>query len=97
MATLTELTAKTIADCIPNDTDEVYVCGGGAHNTFLMERLHINTGKDVNSTTAIGINPDYVEAVTFAWLAYRRINNLPGNSVPSTGARAERVLGAIYQ
>lgn len=97
MATLTELTAQTIADCIPNDTDEVYVCGGGAHNNFLMERLHINTGKSVNSTAAIGIDPDYVEAVTFAWLAYRRINSLPGNSVPSTGARTERVLGAIYQ
>ncbi|MCY4045103.1 MAG: anhydro-N-acetylmuramic acid kinase [Cellvibrionales bacterium] len=96
MASLVELTAQSIANCIDNDIDEIYVCGGGAHNHFLMERIQVNANGSVQSTAAIGIDPDFIEAVTFAWLAYRRINHLAGNSTASTGAKHERILGGLY-
>lgn len=99
-ATLSELTAKTIADDIntyakPNSS--VFICGGGAHNSHLMKRLqHLLDGKSVCTTTALGLHPDWVEASAFAWLAYRTINRQPGNLPSVTGAKHSVVLGAIY-
>ena len=99
-ATLAELTAASIADAIGNSSlavDEIYVCGGGAHNTDLLARLDKRLpGAALNSTAALGIEPDWVEAVTFAWLAHRTLNGLAGNAPAVTGASGERVLGAIY-
>jgi len=99
--TLAEFTARTIADAISNvgiSIEAVYVCGGGAHNTHLMHRLKAHLGKSaVKTTECLGIHPDWVEAATFAWLAHRTLENLPGNSVAVTGAHAQRVLGGIYQ
>jgi anhydro-N-acetylmuramic acid kinase len=100
-ATLTELTARTIADGIRAADSlrptEVLVCGGGRHNDALMERLAADLpGMQVAPTEAHGLDGDWVEAVAFAWLAARRLAALPGNVPAATGARGPRVLGALY-
>ncbi|HEY5702605.1 MAG TPA: anhydro-N-acetylmuramic acid kinase [Gammaproteobacteria bacterium] len=100
-ATLLELTAVSIADAVKHSkftVDELIVCGGGAHNRYLLQRLGTNLpGPEISSTEAFGISPDAVEAVTFAWLAMRRIQHLPGNLPSVTGADSERILGAVYE
>ena len=99
-ATLLELTAHTVADAIeahaPAATD-VLVCGGGVHNSRLMSRLaEWLAPRRVASTATHGIDPDYLEAMAFAWLARQRLLGLPGNLPAVTGARGRRVLGALY-
>ena len=99
-ATLAELTACTIAANIerhcPGAAD-IFACGGGVHNADLMRRLQSHLGKRRLATTeALGIAPDWVEAMAFAWLAQRTLQHLPGNLPEVTGARGLRVLGAIY-
>jgi anhydro-N-acetylmuramic acid kinase len=99
-ATLCELSATTIANCIQdcaNDAREVFVCGGGAHNTELMRRLgeHLPDAV-VSSTTPVGLNPDWVEAVAFAWLARQTVNGETGNLPSVTGASHKVVLGDIH-
>lgn len=99
-ATLAEFTAITIADAITAakfEVQEVYVCGGGAHNEDLIQRLARAIPKARIATTAdLGISPDWVEAATFAWLAFRTLADLPGNAPVVTGAQGYRVLGGIY-
>ena len=96
-ATLLELTAKSIADALANPCDELYVCGGGAHNDQLMSRLQcLSPHIPIQTTQALGIHPDWVEALAFAWLAKQAIENQPGNLPSATGAKGARVLGAIY-
>lgn len=99
-ATLAQLTATSIAGTVANSAltiDEVYVCGGGAHNKDLMNRLTTEIpGAKTTSTQAIGMHPDWVEAAAFAWLASRCLENLSGNAPLVTGASGPRVLGAIY-
>lgn len=99
-ATLCELTARTVADDIAQyapKTEELFVCGGGAHNDELMRRLgHHLPDTTVNSTAAVGLDPDWVEAAAFAWLAMRRINEQPGNLPSVTGASRKTVLGALH-
>lgn len=99
-ATLAELTAMSIARAIGANTpavSELYICGGGAHNTHLMARLgQMMTGVRVDTTAALGVDPDWVEAMTFAWLAQRALAGLAGNAPVVTGAEGERVLGGIY-
>ncbi|HSN17675.1 MAG TPA: anhydro-N-acetylmuramic acid kinase [Gammaproteobacteria bacterium] len=100
MATLAELTARTVAEAAlqnSNGVKRVYVCGGGANNAHLLARLSAQLpGATVESTAAIGIDPAWVEAAGFAWLAYRTVNHLPGNLPAVTGAGKYAVLGAIY-
>ena len=99
-ATLAELTAASIAGALGAcelDITEVYVCGGGAHNTDLLQRLVRRLAPATVTTTAtLGMDPDWVEAVTFAWLAHRTLEGLSGNSPAVTGASGERILGGIY-
>lgn len=99
-ATLLQLTALTIAEAIRRflpQTGEVYVCGGGAHNRELMAALTKNfTGLPVTTTAALGLHPDWVEAVAFAWLAHQTLEGRPGNIPSVTGARREVVLGGVY-
>ena len=97
-ACLLELTVRTIAHaCRAFRADAVFVCGGGAANARLMQRLSQEMAPaTVRSTAALGAPPQAVEAVAFAWLAARRIAGEPGNLVSATGARAARVLGALY-
>nr|WP_314898781.1 anhydro-N-acetylmuramic acid kinase [uncultured Deefgea sp.] len=97
-ATLCELTAWSIAMAIKQQgtPDEVYVCGGGVHNAHLMHRLAAYLPRQVQSTQALGVDPDWVEAFAFAWLAQRCILGLTANLPAVTGARGARVLGAIW-
>ena len=99
--TLCQLTATTVTQHInacAGDTDTVYVCGGGARNRTLMELLEqeLKPSIEVKNTAEIGIEPDWVEAVAFAWLASQTLAGLPGNLPAVTGARHHRILGAIY-
>ena len=100
-ATLLELTAVSIAEAIAAyapGTEELLACGGGIHNTVLMQRLQSLLPRiPVTSTGDHGINPDAVEAVTFAWLARQRLENIPANLPSVTGARKPVVLGAVYE
>ena len=60
-------------------TAEVLVCGGGVHNDYLMQRLHSNLGgSNVLSTAAVGLDPDYIEAIAFAWLAILSLPRVKG-------------------
>ncbi len=97
--TLLELTAFSIADAIKRfcpKIDEAYVCGGGAHNGLLVDRLSALTGCAIEPTDKLGVDVDWVEAVAFAWLAQRCVDGLSGNLPAVTGAQGSRVLGAIY-
>ncbi|MEQ8205358.1 MAG: anhydro-N-acetylmuramic acid kinase [Woeseia sp.] len=99
-ATLCELTARTIADAVNThaaSAKDVLVCGGGVHNQHLMRRLQDNLpNQRVASTTTAGVEPDWIEAAAFAWLAARRLANLPGNIPTVTGARAPAILGGVF-
>ena len=98
-ATLCEYTATTIVGGLKScgDADEVYVCGGGAANGDLMRRLHRRLAPvPLGTTSELGCDPAWVEAAAFAWLAYQRLNQLPGNISSVTGASGPRILGAIY-
>jgi len=100
LATLAELTARTVAEAAlqhSSGVKHVYVCGGGANNVHLLMRLAAQLpGATVESTAVLGIDPAWVEAAGFAWLAYRTINHQPGNLPAVTGAGKYAVLGAIY-
>lgn len=98
--TLSRLTAELIVDAIIKSNvspDRVLVCGGGIHNQFLMENLNDCANCRVESTLKYGVDPDWVEAGAFAWLAKQRIEGLPGNIPTVTGASRSMVLGSIYQ
>ena len=100
-STLLEFTALSVRNAIThdaNDSREVLVCGGGTHNPVLINRLNtLIPGMDFCSTDKYGVNPDAVEAIAFAWLAWRRLEKLPGNLPEVTGAKRPVLLGAIYQ
>jgi anhydro-N-acetylmuramic acid kinase len=99
-ATLLELTARTIVESLRTaqaSTDALLVCGGGAHNATLMQRIAaLLPGTRVESTAAKGIDPDWVEATAFAWLAHCCLEGIPANRPSVTAAWGLRVLGAIY-
>jgi anhydro-N-acetylmuramic acid kinase len=100
-ATLLAFSARTIADAIRRfapSTHEVLACGGGVHNPVLMKAIADELKPvSVRSIGELGIDPDFVEAMTFAWLAYER---MAGRAAPNvytvTGSRGPRVLGGIY-
>ena len=99
-ATLCELSALSIADALRASapaTRRLLVCGGGVHNPVLQQRLQVHL-PDValTSTASFGLDPDFVEAVGFAWLACETLAGRAGNRCEVTGARGPRVLGAIY-
>lgn len=97
--TLTALTAQSIYDALKEcgDVDEIYICGGGAHNRLLIADLQTLLDKTpVYTTKTLGIDVDWVEAVAFAWLAKQTIENKPSNLPLVTGAKGLRVLGAIH-
>ncbi|NKJ22655.1 anhydro-N-acetylmuramic acid kinase [Dyella sp. SG609] len=99
-ATLLELSARSVAEAIARhapDVIEVLACGGGVHNGALMRRLAaLLDPARVRSTAEEGVDPDYLEATAFAWLARQRLLGRPGNLPAVTGARGPRVLGAVY-
>jgi len=95
-STLCDLTATSIIRAInqyTNVTDEIFICGGGAHNRELMRRLQAITKCPVATTEVLGIHPDWVEAMAFAWLAYRHNHQQTGNLPSVTGAGKAVILG----
>lgn len=99
-ATLLELTARSVAAAITEhaaDAAEVLVCGGGVHNLELQRRLRdLLAPRVVASTGDYGMDPDFVEATAFAWLARERVLRRTGNLPAVTGASGARILGALY-
>ena len=100
-ATLVALTARSVADAVrkhAREASQMLVCGGGVHNPVLMAAIAAELSPmPVASTATLGIDPDFVEAMLFAWLARERVNgHAIENLAAATGARGARVLGAIY-
>ncbi len=99
-ATLIALTACSVADAVAayaSEAREILVCGGGVHNSVLMHALQdALVRRRVASTAQEGVDPDYVEAMAFAWLARERLEGRPGNLPSVTGAEGPRVLGGVY-
>lgn len=97
--TLCELSAITIANAIKHYAKHgkrIILCGGGAHNKQLVRRLQQQLpDASIVSSAHYGIDPDFVEAIAFAWLAYRHIHGLSGNLPSVTGAATEAVLGCL--
>ncbi len=97
-STLCDLTATSIIRAInqyADDTEEIYVCGGGVHNTVLMQRLQALTKCPLQTTEPLGVHPDWVEAMAFAWLARQYRHQQSGNLPAVTGADREVVLGSL--
>lgn len=99
-STLCQLTATSIAQDINRyapTTHGIYLCGGGVHNRILTGRLkQLLPNKSIQTTKSLGIAPDWVEAVAFAWLARQTLEHRPGNLPEVTGAKGPRILGGIY-
>ena len=98
--TLTHLTAASIAQCVnqvTQDQDAVYLCGGGTKNLYLMTLIsEYCSNRKIGTTNQLGIDPDFVEAIAFAWLAKARIEETPLDTMPITGASKPVKLGAVY-
>ena len=101
IATLTAVTARSIADAyrnwiLPRGVNEAFVSGGGARNVTLMQLLRAELDPlPVHDGSALGLEPDFKEAVAFAALAWAFHNRIPGNVVEATGAAGPRVLGSF--
>lgn len=100
-ATLVELTAAGVAAALTAHAAgamRLYACGGGVHNPALMQALAVALpGIDVTTTADLNVNPDWVEAMAFAWLARQTLGGLPGNVTAVTGAREAAPLGAVVR
>jgi anhydro-N-acetylmuramic acid kinase len=98
--TLLELTARSISIAVIRYCgypDEVYLCGGGAHNSMLLQRLQqLLEPANIGRTDELGINANSVESVAFAWLARQAMHQATGSLAEVTGAKGARILGAIY-
>ncbi len=93
--TLVELTALSISnEVLKSECDVALLCGGGAKNSFLVERIKALMP---NVEVAIAQNADEIEAMTFAWLAYKRVHKEVVNLKDVTGAKDNTILGAIYE
>ena len=109
-ASLVSLTAVTVARALARhlpDAVRVLACGGGVHNPVLLDALRgaladafparpREAAVQLQTTAAYGIDPDYVEAMGFAWLARETLAGRAGNLPAVTGARGPRILGGIY-
>ena len=97
---LAELTAVSVANSLAESTppSRLLVCGGGVHNAFLMRRLAAALPDAVvESTARYGADPDWVEALLFAWLARERLNQSALDTRTITGARKPVLLGDIHE
>jgi anhydro-N-acetylmuramic acid kinase len=99
-ATITRLTAATIAQAIARHVaraGDVLLCGGGAFNSTLVRMIAEECApRPVETTAALGVAPDHVEAFAFAWLAHEHLQRRAASLPAVTGARGARVLGALY-
>ena len=98
-ATLLEFTATTLSTALLAGMrqGEIYLCGGGAHNTALLKRIgKLMPGYYVGTTAEIGIDPDWLEAMAFAWMAQQTLDGIAVDTSPFTGAKKPVMLGGIY-
>lgn len=97
-ATITELTAVSIADAITNqDISRVYLCGGGALNQYLLSRIASRLPSvEVKTTQTLGINPQLIEPCLMAWLARHTVNKQPIDLSEITGSSKPAMLGGVY-
>ncbi len=98
-ATLLSFTAQTIAQAIKQHapgSQEIIACGGGTQNPHLLAQIAQYSQLSVQSTAALGIDPQHIEALAFAWLAHAHVQRIPASLPAVTGARHPRVLGACY-
>jgi anhydro-N-acetylmuramic acid kinase len=100
LATLTRLSATAIGRAINTwypQANDVVVCGGGARNATFLRMLGTECApRAVMPSAALGVEPDQVEALAFAWLAHAHVSGAAGNVPSVTGARGRRILGALY-
>ncbi len=95
--TLLELTAQTIAKDVNNtDSAQLIICGGGAKNSFLLQRLRELCRAEVLASDALGISSDFLEAMAFAWFAKKRMHKEPLALSSVTGSQEDSIAGAIY-
>lgn len=99
-ATLLAFSSRVISDaihCFCDGAQEVYLCGGGAHNQALVQNLGISLPNcRIQATDLLGLGVDWLEAIAFAWLAQQRLNGYSVNLTAVTGARHPCILGAHY-
>jgi anhydro-N-acetylmuramic acid kinase len=101
LATATELTAVAIARNVHDkifdlQMDRIYLFGGGAKNSFLLERLKANLpGVKLMPVNKLGFDPDYLEAVCYAIMAALAIKEVPAGLSQITGARYDTISGRI--
>lgn len=99
-ASFLELSAASISNAIAQHcagVERVLVCGGGAHNSALMQRLNALCPSPVESCTVVGINPDWVEAMAFAWLAKCYMEGRALSLAPITGSSKPVLPGALFK
>jgi len=99
-ATLQQFTACALAAAVRQYAPgaALYVCGGGAHNLGLLNAIAgLIAPNPVASTAVLGLDPDYVEAVAFAWFAKRTLEGLTSSAGSVTGAKGARILGGVYR
>ena len=99
-ATLQQFTAISVSAAVRKYAHgaSLYLCGGGAHNSALQGAIaRLVAPTRVASTVALGLDPDYVEAVAFAWFARRTLEGLTSSAASVTGARGARILGGVYR
>jgi anhydro-N-acetylmuramic acid kinase len=99
-ATLQQFTARSLAEAVRRHAPgaALYVCGGGAHNSGLLRAIAALIAPNrVASTEVLGLDPDYVEAVAFAWFAKRTLEGLTSSAGGVTGAKGARILGGVYR
>ena len=95
--TLLELTAVSIANEANRlQVSKIIICGGGAKNSFLIQRLDALCRGEVTKSDAYGVSSDFLEAMIFAWLAYKRVHRQAVNLKSVTGAKKNAILGAYY-
>ena len=99
-ATLAQVTVISLIESINFlnlSNENIYSCGGGVHNDFLCSEINKQSKARVSTTLELGIDPDYVEAICFGWLAKQRIENKSFDLSEITGSKGEVYLGRIYE
>ena len=91
---MAELTAVCIGEVLTaHAVQSAFICGGGAYNQHLMKRIQAHCQANIQSSTQLGIEPQYMEGLLFAWLAQQRLNGKPV-SLPT---QHHALLGAVYR
>jgi len=96
--TLVEFTITPIVEALKNNrVNRLIVCGGGAHNSYLMDRLSLKLDSvNVIKSDDLGVDSTFLEAIAFAWLAYKRVHHEAIDLQTITGAKRASILGAIH-